>query len=118
MGAGPGALLPPEWWARERPLEDHRWRGQLGASPASGLPGQDAGPHRPGHLHEQTDVIYALVEAEATEADASPSGLYRSADGGMSFEKMNGTNVPSLLLLPGQGGPQGPGSGLLVLHTR
>lgn len=39
------------------------------------------------------DVMYALVEAEATEEEASPSGLYRSTDGGASFEKMNGNNV-------------------------
>jgi len=39
------------------------------------------------------DVMYALVEAEATEEETSPSGLYRSTDGGASFEKMNGNNV-------------------------
>ena len=38
-------------------------------------------------------VMYAMVEAEATEEDDSPNGLYRSTDGGESWEKMNGNNV-------------------------
>jgi hypothetical protein len=38
------------------------------------------------------DIIYAVVEAEATEEDSSPSGLYRSEDGGNSWEKKNTTN--------------------------
>jgi hypothetical protein len=39
------------------------------------------------------NIMYALVEAEATEDDSSPSGLYRSADGGMTWEKKNTNNV-------------------------
>lgn len=38
------------------------------------------------------DIVYALVEAEATEDDDSPNGLYRSEDGGNSWTKMNGSN--------------------------
>jgi photosystem II stability/assembly factor-like uncharacterized protein len=39
------------------------------------------------------DIMYAIVEAEATEDDQNPSGLYRSADGGDTWEKMNSNNV-------------------------
>ncbi len=39
------------------------------------------------------DVMYALVEAEDSEEDTSPSGLYRSADGGVTWEKKNTNNV-------------------------
>ena len=39
------------------------------------------------------NIMYALVEAEATEEDAAPSGLYRSGDGGASWEKTNSNNV-------------------------
>lgn len=39
------------------------------------------------------DIMYAMVEAEAWEEDDSPNGLYRSTDGGESWEKMNGNNV-------------------------
>jgi len=39
------------------------------------------------------DVMYATVEAEATEDDDSPNGLYRSGDGGKSWEKVNGNNT-------------------------
>ncbi len=38
------------------------------------------------------DVMYAIVEAEATEDDDRPNGLYRSDDGGESWTKMNGNN--------------------------
>ncbi|MCH7717145.1 MAG: hypothetical protein IH876_13505 [Gemmatimonadetes bacterium] len=38
------------------------------------------------------DVMYAVVEAEATEDDDRPNGLYRSDDGGESWTKMNGSN--------------------------
>lgn len=38
------------------------------------------------------DIMYALVEAEETEEDAAPSGLYRSSDGGESWEKTNSNN--------------------------
>ena len=38
-------------------------------------------------------VMYALVEAEATEEDNAPNGLYRTTDGGSTFEKMNTNNV-------------------------
>ncbi|MFO8174969.1 MAG: hypothetical protein R6T96_11845 [Longimicrobiales bacterium] len=41
----------------------------------------------------EPDVMYAIVEAEATEEDESPNGLYRSTDGGESWEKTNGNNV-------------------------
>ena len=41
----------------------------------------------------QPDIMYAIVEAEATEDDQNPSGLYRSADGGNTWEKMNSNNV-------------------------
>jgi len=37
-------------------------------------------------------IMYANVEAEAYEGDSAPNGLYRSNDGGMSWEKMNNTN--------------------------
>jgi photosystem II stability/assembly factor-like uncharacterized protein len=39
------------------------------------------------------EVIYALVEAEGTEDDSAPNGLYRTTDGGSTFEKMNTNNV-------------------------
>ncbi len=39
------------------------------------------------------DIMYALVEAEATENDEAPNGLYRSSDGGESWEKTNDKNV-------------------------
>jgi len=35
------------------------------------------------------DIMYALVEAEAYDGNDTPSGLYRSNDGGMSWEQMN-----------------------------
>ena len=38
------------------------------------------------------DIVYAMVEAEATEDDDRPNGLYRSEDGGNSWTKMNGSN--------------------------
>ncbi|MFC1661897.1 WD40/YVTN/BNR-like repeat-containing protein, partial [Gemmatimonadota bacterium] len=38
------------------------------------------------------NIMYALIEAEATEEDSSPSGLYRSEDGGVTWEKKNTTN--------------------------
>jgi photosystem II stability/assembly factor-like uncharacterized protein len=38
------------------------------------------------------DIVYAIVEAEATEDDERPNGLYRSEDGGESWTKMNGMN--------------------------
>jgi hypothetical protein len=38
------------------------------------------------------EIMYANVEAEAYEGDDAPNGLYRSNDGGMSWEKMNNTN--------------------------
>jgi hypothetical protein len=38
------------------------------------------------------DIMYANVEAEAYEGDPAPNGLYRSEDGGMSWEKMNNVN--------------------------
>ena len=39
------------------------------------------------------DIMYAMVEAEATEEDENPSGLYRSEDGGDTWEKMNTNNT-------------------------
>jgi hypothetical protein len=39
------------------------------------------------------DIVYALVEAEEFEGNATPSGLYRSNDGGMSWEQKNTNNV-------------------------
>ncbi len=38
------------------------------------------------------EIVYANVEAEAYEGDPAPNGLYRSNDGGMSWEKMNNVN--------------------------
>ncbi len=38
------------------------------------------------------EIMYANVEAEAYEGDPAPNGLYRSNDGGMSWEKMNNVN--------------------------
>ena len=39
------------------------------------------------------NVMYALVEAEATEEEAAPSGLYRSSDGGAIWEGTSTNNV-------------------------
>jgi photosystem II stability/assembly factor-like uncharacterized protein len=39
------------------------------------------------------DVVYAMVEAEEEEDGSGGSGLYRSADGGGSWEKMNDVNT-------------------------
>lgn len=39
-----------------------------------------------------SDVMYALVEAEAASGDGLASGLYRSEDGGESWTKMNSNN--------------------------
>ncbi len=39
------------------------------------------------------DILYAMVEAEAYEGASRPNGLYRSSDGGASWEQMNGNNV-------------------------
>jgi photosystem II stability/assembly factor-like uncharacterized protein len=39
------------------------------------------------------DYVYAMVEAEPTEDNPTPSGLYRSTDGGASWEQMNSTNT-------------------------
>jgi photosystem II stability/assembly factor-like uncharacterized protein len=39
------------------------------------------------------EVMYAMVEAEATEDDGAPNGLYRTIDGGDSWEKMNRHNI-------------------------
>ncbi len=38
------------------------------------------------------EIMYANVEAAAYEGDPAPNGLYRSKDGGMSWEKMNNVN--------------------------
>ena len=38
------------------------------------------------------EIMYANTEAEAYEGDEEPNGLYRSDDGGLSWEKMNNTN--------------------------
>jgi len=39
------------------------------------------------------DIIYALVEAEAYEGNPRPTGLYRSTDGGRTWEQMNEVDV-------------------------
>jgi len=38
------------------------------------------------------ETMYANVEAAAYEGDPAPNGLYRSNDGGLSWEKMNNVN--------------------------
>ncbi|MFH1764536.1 MAG: hypothetical protein ABIF09_10130, partial [Gemmatimonadota bacterium] len=38
------------------------------------------------------EIMYANVEAAAYEGEPAPNGLYRSNDGGMSWEKMNSVN--------------------------
>jgi hypothetical protein len=37
-------------------------------------------------------IMYANVEAEAYQGDPAPNGLYRSEDGGLSWEKRNNVN--------------------------
>ncbi len=45
-----------------------------------------------GIAQSNPDIMYALVEAEATEEESAPTGLYRSSDGGVSWEQTNSNN--------------------------